>query len=276
MYRRIRTFLAVVLLLTAGILAGSPVAAQPSGLPVLAAHIRIMIAGDSTAVGIPVVCPDGSPFGDRWTLGHWLRDAAGLDFEFVGSVNASCAAPFGRSEGHSGWTIGMLADNISAFLAANSADILILRVGVNDATSTSGWHTAQQMSVDYLRLIDNARAARPGIRIGASEVIPPEPMATTDPVIRADLRKASVTAQEFNATLRATVAPYGDSVRVVEIGRITPLLLADGLHPSGDGYDAIAYMQMRDPEGVYRFMSDRPAPRVKLKGLLFDPWRGNG
>lgn len=265
---------ALLLVLAVGVTVGGSVSAQPAGpLPVLTGHVRLMIAGDSTAAGIPVACPDGAPFGDRWTLGHWLTLAAGLDVEFVGSLNASCAAPFGHSEGRGGETIFHLADTIGGYLAANPADVLILRVGVNDATSTSGWHTAQQMSVDYLRLIDNARAARPGIRIGASEVIPPEPMATTDPVIRADLRKASVTAQEFNALLRATVAPYGDSVRVVEIGRITPLLLADGLHPSGPGYDGIAYAQVRQPDGIYRFMSDRPAPAVKLSGVPLDPWR---
>lgn len=274
MIKILRAVSAVVLALAIGAAVAGSVAAQPSGpLPALTGHVRIMIAGDSTAAGIPTVCPDGSPFGDRWTLGHWLRDAAGLDVEFVGSQVATCAAPFGRSEGHSGWTIGMLADNIGAFLTASPADILILRVGVNDATSTSGWHSAAQMSADYLRLINNARAAIPTIRIGASEVIPPEPMATTNPVVRADLAKASVTAREFNRGLRGIVAPYGDAVHALEIGRITPLLLADGLHPSGQGYDAIAYIQMQQSDGIRPWLSDRDLPVVKLPGVAFDPWR---
>lgn len=273
MVTKFRVAFAVLAML---VLAGGSATAQPSGPlpPVERKPVRIMFAGDSIALGAPVACPDGQPFGDRWTLGHWLHDAAGLDVAFVGSQTAECAAPYGRSEGYSGWTIGMLANHIGEFLRAHPADVLVLRVGVNDTTSTSNWRSAQQMWADYLRLIDNARAANPTIRIGASEIIPPGPMATTDPAIRADLAKASVTAKEFNAGLRLLLAPYGDSVRIVRLGMITPALLADGLHPSGQGYDAIAFLEMEDPEGIYRFLSDQPAPAVSFQGLLFAPdWR---
>lgn len=270
MIRPVRIVLAVLLVFAA--LAGGSVSAQPSGpLPVLTGHVRIMETGDSTSAGYPVTCADGTPFGDRWTLGNWLTTAAGLDVEFVGSQVSNCAAPYGHHEGHATWTIRDVADHIGGFLAAHPAEIVVLRVGVNDASSWSNFRTAEQMIADYARLIDNARAQIPTIRIAASEVIPPNGMTASGPY--RDLARASITARRFNALLRALAATYGDSVHVIETGRVTPARLGDGLHPDQNGYCDIAWIEMQQPDGLWPWLSADPPPAVTPCNSALDPWR---
>ena len=267
MFKSFRTAVAVLAALTSAFVAGSA-SAQPVGpLPPLTGHIRLMIAGDSTAAGVPVGCGDGTFFGERAVLGDWLNRVGGRDVEFVGSVAAGCGQPYHRTEGRPGETIAHLADAIGGYLAANPANVLVLRVGVNDATSWSNWRSAEQMAVDYVRLLDAARAQQPGIRILASEIIPP------DGAVSADLARASVTARRFNAMLPGIVAPYGDAVHIVHNGMITPVWLADGLHPTGQGYVGIAWIMMQQPDGLWPWLSPDPPPATKPWDVVLDPWR---
>lgn len=273
MTKAFRAVLALLLLTTA--FAAGSVSAQPSGpLPPLTGHVRLMVAGDSTAAGYPILCGDGTPFGERQVLGDWLTRDAGLDVQFVGSQASSCAQPYHRHEGHSAWTIGMLADNIAGFLSAHPAEILVLRIGVNDATSWSNWRSAEQMAVDYQRLIANARAQIPTIRILAGEIIPPDGSVQT--AYPRDLARAGVTARRFNAMLPTIIAPYGDAVHVGEFGRITPARLADGLHPNPYGYVDIAWIMMQQPDGLWPWLSADPPPATKPWDVVLDPWRSHG
>jgi GDSL-like lipase/acylhydrolase family protein len=235
-------------------------------LPPLTGHVKLMLAGDSTAQGYPIACGDGTFYGERAVLGDWFVKI-GKDVEFVGGVTNSCGAPWNHTEGRAGETIFHLADTIGGYLTARPAEVLILRVGVNDATSWSGWHTAEQMAIDYTRLIDNARLARPTIRIVASEIIPP------DGAVSADLAKASVTARKFNALLPAIVAPYGDSVHIVHNGKITPVWLTDGLHPTGQGYVGLAWFLIEQPDGLWPWLSADPPPALRPWDVVLDPWR---
>lgn len=234
-------------------------------LPPLEGPVEIMVTGDSIAAGFPNVCPDGTPFGDRWALGDWFK-VAKLDVRFVGSVQSSCVVPYNRYEARSGETIRGLADRIGGYLAANPADILIVRVGVNDATSHSQWRTAAQMSADMLRLIDNARAQIPTIRILVSKIISPNGSRSDD------LARASVTVQEFNLGLRQLVAPYGDAVHIGEFDMIATGPLGDGLHPNNDGYFLIAYVTYNQPDGVAPWLSSRPLPRTDSAFIKFNLW----
>lgn len=263
---------AIIILTVLGVVTPTFGSTQPLGpLPVLTGHVRIMIAGDSTAAGFPVGCGDGTYFGERQVLGTWLSRDVGLDVEFVGGVAAGCAQPYHRSEGHSTWTIGMLADNIGGFLMAHPAEILILRIGVNDATSWSQWRTAEQMSVDYTRLINNARTQIPAIRILASEIIPPDGSVQT--IYPRDLARGSVTARRFNSMLPTIVAPYGDAVHIGEFGRITPAWLADGLHPNSQAYVGIGWMIVEQPDGILPWVSADPPPALRPWDVILDPWR---
>jgi hypothetical protein len=273
MTRKLRAALTVLLLLAVAMLTGSAQAqssvpvALASALPPVTGHVRLMIAGDSTAQGYPIACGDGTFFGERAVLGDWLTRVGGRDVEFVGGVTNSCGLPYNHTEGRAGETIFHLADVIGGYLTARPAEVLILRVGVNDATSWSGWHTAEQMAVDYTRLIDNARAARPTIRVLASEIIPP------DGAVSADLARASVTARKFNALLPAIVAPYGDSVHIVHNGKITPVWMVDGLHPTGQGYVGLAWFLMQQPDALWPWLSADPPPATKPWDVVLDPWR---
>jgi hypothetical protein len=223
----IKKFLPLVL--AAAMLLGTPVVSQASTvpLPVLTGNVAVMLAGDSTAGGMGASCQDGTSFGDRWAFGEWLKVNSGFQFTLVGSQSATCHQPYQRHEGHGGFTIRQLADNIGGYLANNPAQILILRVGVNDANQG---RTAAQMAADYRDLIDNARTAIPAVRIVASEIMGPNGSVSQQ------FADASVTAKEFNEALPALTAPYGDAVRIAHLGWCTGNCLGDGLHENVVGY----------------------------------------
>lgn len=255
-------------MLAAGVLAGGSTAAQPSGpLPPLSGHVRLMIAGDSIAEGYPISCGDNTFWGERLALGDWVTIVGGKDVGFVGSRVSSCAAPYNHHEGRGGETIAHLADTIGGLLAATPADILVLIVGVNDAKASGGYRSAQQMADDYQRLISNARAQIPNIRILACEVIPPNGS------LAAEFARASVTARKFNLLLPQVVAPYGDAVHVARFGMLTTSWLGDGLHPNGDGYIALAWIMVHQPNGIWPWLSSDPPPATDAGKILLDPWR---
>ncbi len=267
MVRHVSLWLALAGSLLAGSVPVHATQAVQASVPPLTGHVRIMIAGDSTASGYPIRCADGTTYGERQVLGDWLVRDAGRDVGFVGSQASSCAAPYNRHEGRPGETIFHLADTIGGYLAANPADVLILRVGVNDATSWSNWHSAETMAADYIRLVDNARAAHPGIRILASQIIPPNGSANVD------LSRASVTARRFNAMLPGILAPYGDAVHIGQFGKITPVWLVDNLHPTGQGYVGIAWILIEQPDGMWPWLSADPPPALQPWDVVLDPWR---
>lgn len=226
-----------------------------------------MLAGDSIAEGYPIGCGDGTYWGDRLALGDWLTKVGGLDVEFVGSRASSCAQPYHRHEGRGGETIFNLAGTIAGYLRMNPADVLILRVGVNDAKASGGYRSAEQLAADYVRLLDAARAQVPTIKILASEVIPPNGSLSPE------FARASVTARRFNELLPQVVAPYRDEVKIGRLGLLTTALLGDGLHPSGDGYIAAAWFTFHDPSGICSWLFDGPPPATDAGKILVDPWR---
>lgn len=264
-----KAFRAVLaLLLTAAALAGGSASAQPSGpLPPLSGHVRLMIAGDSIAEGYPISCGDGTFWGHRLALGDWVTIVGSKDVGFVGGRVASCALPYNHHESRGGETIGHLADTIGGLLAASPADILVLIVGVNDAKASGGFRSAEQMAADYQRLIANARAQIPAIRILASEIIPPNGS------LNAEFARASVTARKFNLMLPNLVAPYGDAVHIGQLGKMTTSLLGDGLHPSGEGYIVLAWILVHQPDGLWPWLSSDPPPATDAGKILLDPWR---
>jgi lysophospholipase L1-like esterase len=239
----------------------------PKRLPTLQGNVRIMIAGDSIAAGFPLSCPDGSSFGDHGAFRDWLV-LSGVTVQFVGSKSATCYATDVRHEGHGGATISWLADRIGGMLAANPADVLILRVGVNDAKASGGYRSATQMATDYQRLINNSRTANPAIRILASEQIGPNGSKS------AEFARASITVRKFNDLLPSVVIPYGDSVHIGRNSLLTTLNLGDGLHLSTDGYLALAWITINQPDGIWPWLStDSPASTDTGTQLMIDPFR---
>jgi hypothetical protein len=218
-----------------------------------------MEAGDSIAGGKNVVC------GRRWAMRDWVNVNAGVHVDFVGSqVESACQHPGAdRHEGHGGFTIRNLADNIAGYLAANPAEIVILTVGVNDCKASGGYRTAAQMIADYRDLITRARAALPAVRILASEVIPPNGS------MNAEYATASITAQEFNALLPALAAEFPpDTVRVARNGRFI-LDTNDGLHPDIVVYLLMAWYNIRE---IWSWLSTRPPAATAAGVLRYDPY----
>lgn len=257
---------AAVLLVAFAAPTGSQRSTAVATLPVLTGTVRIMIAGDSIAAGTGINCADGSSFGDRWAFGDWLAVNPGLSFVLVGSQASTCHAPYNHHEGHGGMTIGQLADNIAGYLNATPADVLILRVGVNDAKASGGYRSSAQMAADYTRLIVNARAQNPAIRILASEQVGPNGS------LSAEFARASATIKQFNALLPSIVAPYLDGVHIGRNGLLTTLDLGDGLHPDVVGYLMIAWITINQPDGIWPWLSVDPPASTAAGALMVNPF----
>lgn len=220
-----------------------------TALPVLTGSVRIMEAGDSTAAGYGSSCSNG----DRLALGDWLT-LAGVQATFVGSQTGGCTT-LTRHEGYGDKSVPWLADNIGSLLAANPADILILRIGINDLKDPR-YRTAEDTLVDYKRIIDNARTRNPNIRILACKLALPNGSKASN------LARASVEAWRFNQQLPAAVASYGDAVRVVPTDLLSTRDLVDGLHPSDTGYVKWAWIELHHNNGLWSWLLTRPAPQT--------------
>lgn len=228
-------------------------------LPVLIGNVRIMEAGDSIAGGHGVTC------GRRRAMRDWINVNPGVHVDFVGSqVDGACAfTGANRHEGHGGFTIRNLADNIAEYLAANPAEIVILTVGVNDCKASGGFRTATQMIADYRDLITKTRLASPAVRILACEVIPPNGS------MNAEYAAASITAQEFNALLPQLTAEFPpDTVRIGRNGRFI-LDQNDGLHPDIVVYLLAAWYNLRE---IWSWLSTRPPAATDAGILRYDPF----
>ncbi|MCF8357341.1 MAG: Ig-like domain-containing protein [Prolixibacteraceae bacterium] len=97
--------------------------------------IKVMPLGNSITQGDGRAALYLVPGGYRLPLWENLVDA-GLDcgVDFVGSLttNPATGLPDPDHEGHSGWTTGMILDNIDAYMASANPDIVMMHLGTND------------------------------------------------------------------------------------------------------------------------------------------------
>lgn len=109
----------------AGMLQRTPTPDYGSSTPVVK---KIMPLGDSITEGWTV-----NPGGYRIKLWDLLVNQDGLTIDFVGTLtNGPTALVDKKHEGHSGWWIQLIRDNIDAYMAANPPDIIMLHIGTND------------------------------------------------------------------------------------------------------------------------------------------------
>ncbi|MGW6981138.1 FG-GAP-like repeat-containing protein [Streptomyces sp. NPDC054932] len=203
-------------------LADTPLAvAAPQPAPPL---VRIMPLGDSITAG------EGSEgrAGYRAPLWDRITEQSGYTPDFVGSGSfGNTADP--DNEGHSGWTVGGIRDNIDRWQAAAAPDVVLLHLGINDLKH---YHAdPSTAAADLASLIDRIQANRPGTTVIVQGLLP-------------DTDGQFARTGTFNTDLRtavATRAEAGRHLRYVEPPRLSlPAELPDGLHPSDAGYRKMA------------------------------------
>ena len=186
------------------------------------AILKIYPLGDSITRGI-------DDAGYRTYL-YNLLEAQGVAFKFVGSLtNGPDWLPEKNHEGHNGWKIDDLIQNIDAWLPTYKPDIILLMIGANDVEADIDLATIEQQ---YRTLLGLIISKRPQSQIYVSEVS----------LIR--MKDWDNQAQKLNADLPAMVGEFlakGANIKLVPMHDILALDQIDALdHPTPIGNEKMA------------------------------------
>ncbi|MEV5238804.1 FG-GAP-like repeat-containing protein [Streptomyces cinnamoneus] len=182
-------------------------------------RLSVMPLGDSITLGA------GSSTGNgyRAELRNRLVPHAG-NLQFVGSVRSQGA----DHEGHSGWQIGGLSENIERWLPAARPNVVLLNIGTNDMDRNTD---AEAAPARLGALIDRITSAAPRMTVLVSSLVPNRDAA------------AQKRVEKFNAAVPRLVAERrekGLNVGFVDMGAVTAADLTDKLHPNDAGFTKMA------------------------------------
>ncbi|MCC6907663.1 MAG: hypothetical protein IT430_06970 [Phycisphaerales bacterium] len=204
---------------------------------------RLMPLGDSIT--------NGSEGGYRTVLFNRLNEG-GETIDFVGSLRWANDRPLladSDHEGHGGWRIYNIHNNIVDWMTRYEPDEILLHIGTNDISTGADARTAAQR---LRRLLDTIFQTDPQVRVYVASII----LRTDDPA------KAEIT-EDYAALTPFVVIDQqrrGFDARFVPMHRfIGPDDLEDGLHPNARGYDKMglvwwAYRQ-KTPEAALLSMT---------------------
>jgi len=187
--------------------------------------IRIMPLGDSITHGTPV------PGGYRAPL-YTLLTNAGYNVDFVGTAsdNGAATLPDSNHEGHGGWRIDGLYNNVYGwFESIQDPHVILLHIGTNDSSNDPSFSNA------VTRL--NALVTRMALCQPSARII------VTSLMKRTGAQYTGIT-NYFNPYipgLVASQAALGRNVTFLDMHDGKELTdMADGLHPNAGGYAKMA------------------------------------
>lgn len=200
------------------------------------------VTGGNSTGGVFKIMPLGDSiteaFGYRIPLWDKLTEE-GYDIDYVGSRSDSHPdLPDPDHEGHGGWYIGHLSNNINGWLAIYQPDIVLLMIGTNDVAWWCSRNGAQ-VADDHAALVDQILEKAPDAWVLVAS-IPPQSSEIIGPnnVDRAQLTK------DFNAGMKQRIQARIDNGKQVIFVDVHSLLtvndLSDGIHPNDGGYEIIA------------------------------------
>ena len=179
--------------------------------------LRIYPLGDSITRGI-------EDAGYRLPLFQLLK-RNGTKFHFVGSLSSGPQSfPEKAHDGHNGWVISQIKNEIAAWTATFKPDLILLMIGSNDIEGSLDVHGMPARMLDLLLAI---RRARPSARIFVSEVS----------LIR--IPRFDAQAVAFNVLLKQIVYRFrqrGEPVYFVPMHDVLQLDEIDSVdHPNAQG-----------------------------------------
>lgn len=197
----------------------TPSTSTPTPTPVQTPKptIKIMPLGDSITDGITV--------SGAYRTRLWKNITSnGFTVDFVGSMTGGPSDLGDKNhEGHSGWRIDQISNNINTWMDTYKPQIVLLHIGTNDISQKYDLNNAPARLSD---LIDKICAKLPSN--GKLYV------ATIIPISYADVR--SYNSQV--ATVVQNKANQGKPVYLVDMySALTLSDLADGVHPNANGYN---------------------------------------
>ncbi|MET9435827.1 FG-GAP-like repeat-containing protein [Streptomyces sp. NPDC006551] len=208
-----------------------------------APRLAVMPLGDSITLGVgSSTCAGGTQYerceGYRRVLRDQLARHTG-NLDFVGSQQAG-GQPDNQHEGHSGWMIDGIAENIDNWLVAAKPNVITLHIGSNDINRG---HAVQDAPARLARLVNRITTASP------------ETIVLLAPIVPNSREGKQPLVDGFNAAIPKIVAAERTNARKVEqvdFSAITAADLQDGLHPNSAGYQKMA-------DAFYKALADTVA-----------------
>lgn len=216
----------------------SPCLITESRVPSFAATtIKIMPVGDSCTEGM------GDPdMGSYRTELYNLYKNAGLSFDFVGSnQKGPNSLPDKDNEGHSGWTIPLVATNINGWLNTYNPDVVLLWIGGNDLLQTG-----QTNPNGLSNLIDQIFSIKPNIVVFVSDYYP-----VPDSVTKYNSEIPGVVQKKVNEGKKV----YFNKMSSMNFIRSQDLS-SDGLHLNTTGYVKAAKIWYDTTISILKSMSE--------------------
>ncbi|MFJ4828882.1 FG-GAP-like repeat-containing protein [Streptomyces sp. NPDC088747] len=185
-------------------------------------QLRVMPLGDSITWGVG--SPSTSSY--RAPLYRLVSAQAPYTVQFVGS-QGSGTLPDQANEGHSGWVISQLRDEIDAYMAATPTDVVLLHIGINDLDRNVDIANAPAR---FTGLVDRIFANRPGVSVIALGLIP------TTSGLEAKVATFNAAVKKVQAKEQAA----GHKFLYLHPPALTSAQFADRLHPNDAGYQSMA------------------------------------
>jgi lysophospholipase L1-like esterase len=182
---------------------------------------RVMPLGDSITRGT------GSPTRGSYRMGLAYRlIKGGMQINYVGSQSNGTGSDT-QHEGHGGWTIDELSEQLDGWLAESRPDVVLVHAGTNNITQGDGaYTTARKLS----SMIDQIRSARPEAYIFVAQII------------SSRVPRELAGDRVYNRLIPKLVAAKNDPlITVVNQSSVAGIDLHDLRHPNDFGYSKMAY-----------------------------------
>lgn len=210
--------------------------------PAASKTLKIMPVGDSCTEGM-----GGGNMGSYRTDLYKLLTDAGLSIDFVGSsYGGPSTLPDKDNEGHSGWTIPMIAANIDNWLSIQNPDVVFLWIGGNDTILNNNINRT-----GLSNLIDQILNKKPNVTLFVADYYPwPDKI------------------KEYNAVIPGVIqekVSQGKNVHFVKLSEIdfnrNTDISSDNLHLSETGYSKIAKLWYKYTIDILKALAgDTPSP----------------
>ncbi|MFF2523880.1 SGNH/GDSL hydrolase family protein [Streptomyces liangshanensis] len=208
---------AVTAAFVAGLMAPASASAESNG------GLRIMPLGDSITAGSNVAGGYRNRLWERAVTDKRLIDFVGTQY------SGPATLPDRDNQGHSGYRIDQIDAGVADWARRANPRTVLLHIGTNDVNRN---HDLAGAPARLSALIDHLTAAAPNADVFVASIIP-----FTNPAVEAR-------GQAYNATIPGIVNEWvrkGRRVHFVDMhSALTSADLADGVHPTANGYAKMA------------------------------------
>uniref|UniRef100_UPI001AE0A84D GDSL-type esterase/lipase family protein n=1 Tax=Kitasatospora aureofaciens TaxID=1894 RepID=UPI001AE0A84D len=204
----------------------TPAAVSTTSTP---SQLKILPLGDSITAGYQSSTWNGY----RGPLMQQVNQQTRYTVNFLGTQFNGTMAD-NANEGHSGYEIQGILNNVDSYLTANRPDAVLLHIGINDLNNNDNDHATAATRAETL--IDRIFTDQPGVTVIMQGLIPTTAGVPANPALQSLITS-------YNDQLRAWAASEvqaGKHFTFVDAPALTSAQFADGLHPNDAGYSQLA------------------------------------